>query len=183
MKFSSKGDVIILEDITNGYPGLSEVSGSSLLESCIVTLHRSNHKSGVNMDVSGIEEKKRLLIWSKSHTPQLDRTWKDQKEATEKAAVCLSLLLALKYTSFTIIERAVIGTGFDYWLGNDTNDPDIFDKKARLEISGIFKGDNQTIEERVKLKVNQTKQSEKTLLPACISVIEFSTPKSKFIVT
>jgi hypothetical protein len=44
----------------------------------------------------------------------------------------------LELTDYTIVERACKGTGFDYWLGDE--DDDLFQWKARLEISGILKG-------------------------------------------
>jgi hypothetical protein len=49
----------------------------------------------------------------------------------EACAVCLSdrkhpqginLMPLTKLTDFTVIERSRKGTGFDYWLGSETND-------------------------------------------------------------
>lgn len=181
MQIIVRNNSIVLEDITKGYPGLTVDSGKTLLEACIVTLYRSNHKTGIELQISGIAKKGEKLFWEKEFTSQIDRTWKDQIEATELAAVCISILLALKLTQYTVIERSVLGTGFDYWLGNETQNPDLFDKKARLEISGILKGDDKTIDKRTNGKIKQTKQSSGTLLPAYISVVEFSKPKSKFV--
>jgi hypothetical protein len=182
MKVPPEYTALILEDITKGYPGLTDTRGHDLLEACIITLYRSKHKSGIELQITGIEENCKYLIWAKSYTSQIDRTWKDQNNATKLAAECISLLLAFKYTGFTVIESSVIGSGIDYWLGNETNDPDIFEDKARLEVSGIFDDDDTEINRRVKEKIEQTKQSANTLLPAYISIIEFSRPKSKFVI-
>ena len=71
-----------------------------------------------------------------------------------------------------------LGTGFDYWLGD--KDSVLFQKKARLEVSGILKGDDTAISRRYTSKVEQTHKSDELQLPAYISVIEFSRPKALF---
>ena len=68
---------------------------------------------------------------------------------------------------------------FDYWLGD--RDSLLFQKKARLEVSGIFKGDDSVIRKRYALKNEQTSKSDSLLLPAYISIVEFGTPKVLFV--
>jgi len=182
VKQVSRKDWIVLEDIANGYPGLTAGSGKHLLEACAITLYRANHRVGVELQLTGVSTKGKKLFWNKLFTTQLDRTWKDQIEATQYAAACISILLAIRYSTYTVIERSVIGTGFDYWLGNETETKDVFDKKARLEVSGIFSGDDRSINERVRIKTRQTNQSRNTSLPAFVSVVEFSKPESKFVI-
>lgn len=70
------------------------------------------------------------------------------------------------------------GTGIDYWLGD--KDSILFQKKARLEVSGILHGDETMIKSRHIMKVEQTNKSDDYQLPAFISIIEFSEPKALF---
>ncbi len=56
----------------------------------------------------------------------------------------------------------------------------LFQKKARLEVSGILQGDDMAMMNRFNAKVIQTEQSDDTVLPAYISIIEFSRPKAIF---
>lgn len=56
----------------------------------------------------------------------------------------------------------------------------MFQKKARLEVSGLLKGDDMDIKRRHAAKVKQTHQSDSTLIPVYVSVIEFGTPKALF---
>ena len=171
-----------LEDITSGYPGLTSVAGASMLEACIVTLYKSKHKTGVKLAVTGNNKGEIDLQWNKKCDDQMRRTWNDQDEATELAATCVSILLAFRKTGYSVIERSFKKTGIDYWLGENNNDSlNIFDHKARLEVSGIFKGDEKRVESRVKIKLKQSKQSDASGLPAYISVIEFSLPQFKFV--
>jgi len=90
----------------------------------------------------------------------------------------LAILLALKLTDYTIIEKSARKNGFDYWLGQKGDI--LFQKKARLEISGIFKGAVKDVNARYKVKVKQTNQSDSLNLPAYVGIVEFSNPTANF---
>ncbi|MBN7810181.1 hypothetical protein J0A68_04380 [Algoriphagus sp. H41] len=166
---------IDLKEISNGLPGLSKVSGQHLFESCVVCLTRQSHSNtGTTIEVKGDTTVTTTLIWDNIFDDQLDRTWKDQFYATEHGAVCIAILLALKLTEYTIIEKSARKNGFDYWLGD--NDDILFQKKARLEISGIFQGTEKDVKKRYDVKVKQTQQSDALKIPAYIGIVEFSNP-------
>ncbi|MDX2098874.1 MAG: hypothetical protein SFW36_13950, partial [Leptolyngbyaceae cyanobacterium bins.59] len=98
---------------------------------------------------------------------------------TEQAAYGIAFLLILQLTNLTVIERARKGTGFDYWLGaQNASAPLPFQRMARLEVSGIRKGNRGQIQARVKQKMEQTRVSDAQGLPAYIIVVEFSQPIS-----
>jgi len=170
---------IDINEITVGLPGVTKTSGQHLYEGCMVCLTRQNHKStGTNFRVYGERDVNYTLIWNDCFDDQLDRTWADQFYATEHGAVCLAILLALKLTNYTIIEKSARKNGFDYWLGNK-EDP-LFQKKARLEISGIFKGTENGVNARYRVKVKQTAQSDSLNLQAYVGIVEFSNPIANF---
>jgi hypothetical protein len=81
-------------------------------------------------------------------------------------------------TGLTILERSRKGTGFDWWLGNDDN---LFQKKARLEVSGILHGSTRRINSRVQARLRQTGQSDDLALTAYVVVVEFGTPRVKVV--
>lgn len=171
--------IIDLKDISNGLPGLSKISVQHLFESCVVCLTRQNHKStGTTFEIKGDKIITSTLIWDNIFDDQLDRTWKDQFYATEHGAVCIAILLALKLTNYTIIEKSARKNGFDYWLGD--KDDILFQKKARLEISGVFQGTEKDVNKRYNVKVKQTDQSDSLKIPAYIGVVEFSNPIATF---
>ena len=76
------------------------------------------------------------------------------------------------------MERSRKGTGFDYWLGKKELDNTLLQDKARLEVSGIRKGNESLIDSRIKLKMKQTERSDNGLR-AVIIVVEFSNPLAK----
>ena len=103
------------------------------------------------------------------------RSWSDHPVAVEFGAYGVAFLLIRELTEFTVIERARKGHGFDYWLGHDD---ELFQRKARLEVSGMSSGSDQDIHARTKEKLNQTKPSDESGLAAYIVVVEFRHPIS-----
>ena len=173
-------DTILLSDILKGTPGVSPVEGSNLYENCVVALHHCCHPESVVLMLKGLQDSHYLLLWDDVFTDQLRRTYNDMQSVTERAAVCLSVMLVTKLTPYTVIERSRKGTGFDYMLG-DSQDA-LFMPKARLEVSGIMQENSvsNTVESRFRQKAVQTDRSDDALLPAYVSVVEFSTPKAMF---
>jgi predicted transcriptional regulator len=97
---------------------------------------------------------------------------------TEYGAYCIAFLIIHHLTDYKVIRRSKRKTGFDYWLGKkETEYP--FTDAARLEVSGILKGKNKEIEQRMKGKRAQVKQSDSSPLPAYVIVTEFKQPISK----
>lgn len=172
-------DILDLHDILEGCPGITPAKAALLQEGCVVCLNRNNHVSRKTMEVRGISSAPLDLSWDTIFDAQMDRTWKDQQEATEHGAECIAALMALKFTDYTVIARSRKGTGVDYWLGYDGDA--LFQNKARLEVSGIFQ-DYDKIEYRVAQKRKQTDRSAGTVsLPAYVCVVEFSKPCTVFV--
>jgi len=165
--------------IKNGFPGLSEVLSNMCYEACMVCLRRNGHSDGVSMQLKGLMEKRIPLRLFDYFDDRVERSWQDTGDAAEYGAICISSLLLIECIDYTIIERSRKGTGFDYWLGYD-NDL-LFQNAARLEVSGIFKEtENNTAEKRFQMKMKQTDKSDNYNIPAYISVVEFSNPKTIF---
>ena len=120
------------------------------------------------------------VVWEGQRTKQMELSWEKNK-MVEYGASCIGILIALRKTKFPTVAISEIGTGIDYWLGYMEDDKLPLKKKARLEISGIYHGDESLFNKRVKLKLKQTGPSDFTGIPAYVVVVEFSEPKSKFV--
>lgn len=164
--------------IRKGVPGISAIAAMQLYEAFEVCMHLSGHQEKVNLKMDGITHDDVCIIWEDTFNDQKARTYADIQYTTEHGAVCLSVMLTSALTPFTVIERSRKGTGIDYWLGD--KDSFLFQKKARLEVSGIFKGDEAMMKYRHNAKVMQSNKSKEMNIPAYISVIEFSQPKALF---
>jgi cytosine/adenosine deaminase-related metal-dependent hydrolase len=167
-----------LEKITEGLPGITKAICHFMLEACIVCLSRHKHPfDGTSLLIQGDMEKTITLVWPNIFDEQMDRSWEDQDEATEYGAACLGIMIVKDNTPYTVIQRSAKETGIDYWLGH--KDDSLIQKKARLEVSGIFHGANK-VDSRFRAKIRQVEQSDKTGLPVYICVVEFGTPLAKF---
>ncbi len=101
---------------------------------------------------------------------------------TEFAAYGIAFLLIRDLTEYTVILRSRKGTGFDFWLGKEEGEDDLhLEDKARMEVSGIRKGDESLVKARVNQKLEQVKLSDRLGLPAFVVVVEFSQPLSQVV--
>jgi hypothetical protein len=127
-----------------------------------------SHEPGATLKVEGEFSTTFKLDWQPV-TEQARRCWNDEEYTTEQAAYGIAFLLILQLTKFTVIEHSRKGTGFDYWLGiQDAFNTLPFQRMARLEVSGIRKGNRAQINSRVKQKTEQTRVSDVQGLPAYI---------------
>ncbi len=170
-----------LDTLGNGIMGLTQEFGIFLLQACSVCLDNQGHSSGVSMNLTLSNGAQNLnLEWSTIVDNQVKRNWSDLQEATEYAATGIALKLAESYSESSCIERSSKGTGFDYWLG-DEDDIGLFQRKERLEISGILReNSSNSLAKRINEKTEQTKATANTGLKAHICVVEFGNPKGEY---
>jgi hypothetical protein len=162
-------------------PGWSLTFGATCQDAAAVCLDDQNHPYRVELQIDGIQETKVELLWN-----PIDDTMRrfnaDQEVATEYGAYGIAALLMPYLTGLTVIERSVKGKsfGFDFWLGS-INDPNtLFQRKARLEVSGIRRGSESIIQSRVNMKLEQISASD-TLSPGYVCIVEFGTPRTRIV--
>lgn len=167
-----------LERLRKGMPGLTSAAGGYLAEAAAVCLEDRSHASGVSLSVEGSYHRIVRLSWANVSDQQL-RTHADLHEATEHGACGIAILVVENASRKVVVERSKKGTFFDYWLGTDGKG-ELFQERARLEVSGILEGDDKKLESRTSQKLEQIKQA-KGKLPRYIAVVEFGRPKARVI--
>lgn len=172
----SAAHTLRLEDLENGATGLSKTWGHFVAEAAMVCLQRHNHATGVALEVRGAHPATCAVCWARRVAAADLALW-DQDEATEYGACGVAALLLLALTDYTIVRKARRGEGVDYWLAYRDADPP-FQEAARVEVSGIFDGDEHSIKARVTQKLRQTSRSDLTGVPAYVAVVEFGRPLS-----
>ncbi|OQX26498.1 MAG: hypothetical protein BWK80_10175 [Desulfobacteraceae bacterium IS3] len=177
----NKERVLKLVKLKHGLPAVTPAFGAALAEAAAVCFEDQNHSGGVRLEVDGTFKAEYSVYWEKV-TKQMRSCWNDLEVTTEQAAYGVAFLLITDLTDYTIIHRSRKGTGFDYWLGKEGDKDELpFQNTARLEVSGIRKGNQSLIKTRVKDKLNQVCRSDDLRLPAYIVIVEFSNPLSKVI--
>ena len=167
---------IELESLASGRPGLSSSRGAACAEAAKVCLEHNRHAPGVTLllrtDVTAPPNC--LLTW-RAGTPQLRRSWADLQEATEHGAYGVAALLLENLLGMTLLQRSAKGPGFDYWVGPLERSDDLFQGTARLEVSGILRGQHGTAS-RAGAKARQVTRHGASL-PAIVVVVEFGRPE------
>jgi len=165
-----------LNDICFSTPHLSNNLLKSYAEAGSICFESQGHNGSVLMSIQGDYNDKLIITWD-TINDRIRRTYNDFQEAVEWGATAVSFLLVKKYTKNTVIERSFKSTGFDYWLGS--NDDILFQRKSRLEISGILKETStNSVKTRIKIKLSQIDRSNMNL-PGLVIVVEFSKPLSE----
>lgn len=166
-----------LSSICAGMRGLLPSLGQLMVDAAGVCLLSNKHNSPVEVAVQGIVNERCNLNWVEP-SQQARRSLADLQEATELGASAVGISLVFQFEKLEVVERSRKGTGFDYWLAKPGADTYLFQGTARLEVSGILDGTDSEFRRRVKEKLNQTKRSDFTGLPAYVAVVEFGTPRS-----
>jgi hypothetical protein len=169
---------LALDGLVYGFPHIPSEGGAMMAQAAVVCLDHEAHTSGVHLKVEGTSTVTFSLSWSEDVTEAKRRFWNDLEDATQQGAYAVAILLIRALTGYTVIERSRKGTGFDWWLGSEDN---LFQGKARLEVSGILHGTARRINSRIKARTGQTKRSDDLALPAFVVVVEFGTPRSKVV--
>ena len=162
-----------LNDLGAGQPGLTPALGGAMAQCAGVCLETQGHTKGAELHVRGSIQNGHTLDWP-TVTDQARRTWADLREATEKGAEGIAILLIKQETDYVTIERAAIGTRIDRWLGYESDDP-YFQRKARLEVSGILRDGDGEVRRRLREKTDRLALADSPL-PAYVVVVEFSRP-------
>jgi len=162
-------------------PGWSLTFGATCAEAAAVCLDDQGHPHSLMLQIDGQQTCEMELQWN-AVDDTIRRFNADQEVATEYGAYGIAALVMPVLTNLTVIERSVKGKGlgFDFWLGSTDNADTLFQRKARLEVSGIRKGSESMLQSRVKIKLKQINPSD-TVAPGYVSVIEFGTPKARIV--
>lgn len=163
--------------LESGNSGLLDSMAGFMGACAAVCLDKQRHRSGVTMGVEGDCDSRFRLTWEPL-TDKHYRSCADLQEATEYGAYGLAILVVREATGKTALERSAKGPGFDFWVGDETDDDLPFHGLTRLEVSGILRGGAKEIESRVRNKKAQVSPSDAEG-PAIIVVVEFGLPVTR----
>ena len=173
-------DHLSFEFLVRGSVGLTPAYGAFLAEAASHCLHLKDHSNPVKLFITGDQRSSRMFKWGP--TAQGNRsTYGDLQEATEYGAYGIAIVVAMHATGLRHVERSAKGTGIDLWLNNGADERNLFQHAARLEVSGIFDGDESKVASRLKTKLTQTKRSDTTLLCAYVVIVEFGLPQARLV--
>lgn len=159
-----------LNDLHRDY----RITGNALALAGAICLESQNHAPGVALAVRGNTDSSRNYRLNWTPTASGDNALWQSNQTTEWGAAAVAILLVNQVTPYQVAEAAMVGTGIDFWLSEDSDLT--LQRKARLEVSGIRNGNDAAITRRVSEKLTQTTQSDHSQTTAYVIVVEFSRP-------
>ncbi|MBM4328012.1 MAG: hypothetical protein FJ118_12715 [Deltaproteobacteria bacterium] len=169
--------ILLLHSLGEGHPGITTAIAAYCSEAASLCLEDQGHLPGVKMEVAGAHTLSCVLQWETGDARKVV-SW-DKDDATECGASVIAILVVDHLTGLKVIERAQKGDRVDYWLGKaDNDDEPPFLREGRLEVSGIRRGDESIVRNRVRSKVQRLKLSSSNI-KAFVVVVEFGTPMSQ----
>lgn len=165
---------ISLRLLGRNYTRLTDEYEACLGQAASICLEECGHQPGINLKIEGIHNEIFPLDWDLV-TDEIKRTWRDEEKATEYGAMGIAVILIGKIVGLTALEISRKNNGFDLWL--TAADSELFDRAARLEVTGIRNGNNSQKRRRMNEKLTRLQQYINPL-PAYIIVVEFGEPGS-----
>jgi hypothetical protein len=157
-------------DLSQRHEGLTQAISDFYAEAARVCLDR-HHTSPTVLAIHSPAHQDASAVWPAAD----DRTknaWANEIDATEAGACGLALAAVEVSHGRVAIHRAETRTGADYYLADAEDDSDDLENAVRLEISGIDRGDEADVKQRLRAKVKQALEGNSNL-PAMAAVVAF----------
>ena len=172
--------VLDLDDLTTDIPALTASLAIYMQEAVVMCMNPHNHVPGVVCAVRDLDDELAIvrIQWKMSYSEQIRRAFGNARNAAEKAGEALAILTVTAFTDYTVVERAQIGDGFDFWLSrNDDNHDYLFQQTIGLECKGLSNATySSEIVAAVQRGIKQIKESTNANYPALVLATEFSQP-------
>ncbi len=156
------------------------------IEACVWCMDQNGHPNGIELNLDFNKKTYVYPVYWPENKIDIKkvRNHYNIDDALPFGTEAIAFFISMTHSGFDGLQRSTRKTGIDYWLGNKGGDPNLpFQNSGRLEISGILKeSETNTIDKRIKEKLTQTKQSEKTSLPVFVVVVAFDRPHAKMVI-
>ncbi|MCY4465391.1 MAG: hypothetical protein OXE46_07635 [Chloroflexi bacterium] len=172
--------ILDLDDLSTDIPALTGALALQMQEAVVMCMNSQEKSSGVSCDLRNLDEAlgNLRILWKMSYSERIRRAFGDSRNAAERAGEAIAILTVLAFTDYTVIERARIGSGFDFWLSRtDDNEEYLFQHEMGLESKGLSHAKYPSqIVTAVRDGLAQIRKSKYAKLPALVVATEFSRP-------
>ena len=172
--------ILDLDDLTTDIPALTDSFATQMQEAVVMCMTPHSHTSGILCNLRDFDQvhSEVKIIWKTLYSERIKRAFGTPRNAAERAGEGIAILTVLARTNYTVIERARIGDGFDFWLSpSDDDDRFPFQYEAGLEAKGLSCAQYPSqIVRAVNDGIDQIRNSKNANLPAWVLATEFSRP-------
>jgi hypothetical protein len=157
-------------DLASRHPGVTKALGDTFTEAARVCLDR-HHASPITVVIDARDKEERIARWR----PCDDRergAWPNEIDATEFGAYGVALAAVEVAETMVAVRRAETGTGCDYYIAPPGTSTEDLEACIRLEVSGMDRGEEVIVLQRLNQKVQQALKGDSNL-PALAAVVGF----------
>ena len=160
-----------IHDMEQRHFGLTKDIAGSYTEAARVCLDRHHGSpTDFNLDRNG-SRSEALVEWQLSDA-RARGAWANETDATEHGAYACALAAVELTDGLLAVRRAETMTGADYYVAPRDTAPDDLEDCLRLEVSGVDRGPESTIGQRLRVKLAQAAAGNSNL-PALAGVVGF----------
>ena len=160
-----------IHDMAKRHHGLTAAVAESYLEAARVCLDR-HHESPTDFEIANSGRLTEAVVeWEKAD----ERTrgaWANETDATEAGAYACALAAVELSDGLVAVHRAETRTGADYYIAPVGAAPEDLEDCLRLEVSGVDRGEQSAVDQRLKEKLGQAAAGISNL-PAMAGVVGF----------
>lgn len=166
-----QNNVLPIHEMSNRHSGLTDAIAESNSEAARVCLDR-HHESPVGFQIDSDGRITDTIAEWKLTDAQTRGAWANEIDATEAGAYACSLAAIELCEGLVAIRRAETKTGADYYVAPLGSSLEDLEDCLRLEVSGVDRGGESVVNQRLKEKIDQAAAGISNL-PAIASVVGF----------
>lgn len=159
--------------LADRHSGVTVAIGECYTEAARVCLDR-HHFSPVEIGIDGGGDgapTRATVEWAESSASER-AAWANEIDTTELGAYGFALAAVDLVEGLVAVRRAETGTGADYYLAAPGTPADDLESCIRLEVSGLDKGDERAVRQRLLRKLEKARMGVSNL-PAMAAVVGF----------
>ena len=155
--------ILPIHNMEQRHSGLTKAIADSYSEAASVCLDR-HHKSPSSFDLE--KDGSRLVASVEWQSPDAHtwHAWANETDATEAGAYACVLAAVELVDGLVAVRRAETMTGADYYVAPANNAPEDLEDCLRLEVSGVDRGPETAIRQRLRAKLYQAESGNRNLL-------------------
>lgn len=164
--------ILPFQNLAERHRGLTQAISDSYAEAARVCLDR-HYVSPVDFEVIDQNVGRTVLVAEWSATDDRTRNaWNNDIDTTEAGAYACALAAIEVAHGLFAVKRAETLTGADYYVAPEDTESDDFENHLRLEVSGLDKGGDSSVRQRLREKAEQA-SAGRSNLPAIAGVVGF----------
>lgn len=164
-----------LRDMADRHSGLTPSVANSYIEAASVCLSR-HHTSPITILIQKESKVTQAVATWGAVDERTRNAWANESDATRDGAYACALAAVELTANMVAVRRAETLTGADYYIGPQGQVVEDLENCLRLEVSGVDRGNDTIITQRVKKKIEQAAVGRSNL-PAMACVVGFQAGK------